>query len=142
MIPRVVIDTNVVISAAITDRGIPAAVLDLVAAHAATLCVSAPILAEYEGVLLRPKLRLDMVRVSWLLDLMRKEGVLIAPVRAVKESPDEADNRFLECAVAAGADYLVTGNTKHFPREFETTKIVTARRFLEIIAALGGAEKE
>jgi putative PIN family toxin of toxin-antitoxin system len=74
MIPRVVIDTNIVVSAAITRQGAPAAVLDLVAAHRVTLCVSQPILAEYEGVLLRPKLRLNPERVRWLLDLARLEG--------------------------------------------------------------------
>jgi putative PIN family toxin of toxin-antitoxin system len=58
-----VIDTNIVVSAAITRRITPAAVLDLVAAHRVILCVSQPILAEYEGVLLRPKLRLDPDRV-------------------------------------------------------------------------------
>jgi hypothetical protein len=46
-----------------------ATVLNVVAARLATLCVSAPILAEYEGVLLRPKLHLDPLRVRWLLDL-------------------------------------------------------------------------
>jgi putative PIN family toxin of toxin-antitoxin system len=130
MIPRVVIDTNVVVSAAITRRGTPAAALDLVAAHRVTLCVSQPILVEYEGVLLRPKLRLDPERVRWLLDLARLEGVFITPTRTLKESPDEADNRFLECAAAAGAGYLVTGNIKDFPQKFETTKILTPRQFV------------
>lgn len=54
---RVVLDTNIVVSAAITNRGAPAAIVDLIAAHGAILCVSQPILAEYEGVLLRPRLR-------------------------------------------------------------------------------------
>jgi putative PIN family toxin of toxin-antitoxin system len=130
MIPRVVIDTNIVVSAAITRRGAPAAVLDLVAAHRVTLCVSRPILAEYEGVLLRPKLRLDPERVRWLLDLARLEGVLITPTQTLKESPDEADNRFLECAAAAGARYLVTGNIKDFPPAFRSTRILTPRQFV------------
>src|SRR4051812_22532822 len=135
MNPRVVLDTNIVVSAAITSRGAPAAILDLIAAHAATLCVSQPILAEYEGVLLRPKLRLDPNRIRWLLDLARQEGVLIAPTHRLQESPDEADNRFLECAEAAAAHYLVTGNTKHFPREFKDTRIVTPAQFLALLTA-------
>lgn len=124
------IDTNIVVSAAITRRGAPAAVLDLVAAHRVTLCVSQPVLAEYEGVLLRPKLRLDPERVRWLLRLARLEGVYVTPARTLKESPDDADNRFLECAAAAGADYLVTGNIKDFPQEFRTTRILTPRQFV------------
>jgi predicted nucleic acid-binding protein len=38
---------------------------------------------------------------------------------------DEPDNPLLESAHVTGADYLVTGNTKHFPKTFETTAIVT-----------------
>ena len=135
MIPRVVIDTNIVVSAAISHRGPPASVLDLVAAHAATLCVSPPILAEYEGVKLRAKLRLDPLRVRWLLDLARQEGLLITPVHELKESPDEADNRFLECAEAAAADFLVTGNIKHFPQWFKSTRTVTPRQFVTLLKA-------
>jgi uncharacterized protein len=52
----------------------------------------------------------------------------------VKISPDDSDNRLYECAEAAQADYLVTGNTKHFPVEHGSTKIVTPRQFLEILA--------
>ena len=133
MIPRIVVDTNIFVSAAITDRGIPAAVLDSVAAHRCVLCVSEAILAEYGSVLRRPKLRLDPLRVEYLLRLVVDEGVLVAPTPMVAESPDEPDNRFLECAEAAEADYLVTGNTRHFPQEYKNTKIVTGRRFLEIL---------
>ena len=67
-------------------------------------------------------MRLDLARVRWLLDLMRQEGLFVAPTHSVKKSPDEADNRFLECAEAARADYLGTGNIKHFRRQFKTTK--------------------
>ena len=44
------------------------------------------------------------------------------------------DNRFLECAEAAEADYLVTGNTRHFPRSYQNTQIVSGRRLLDILA--------
>ena len=130
MVPRVVIDTNIFVSAAISARGKPASVLDLVAAHKAILCVSQPILAEYEGVLLCLKLRLDPDRVRWLLVLARQEGVVVKPTRTLDVSPDEADNRFWECADACAADFLVTGNIKDFPQEFKTTKIVTPQQFM------------
>ena len=49
--------------------------------------------------------------------------------------PDDPDDIiFLECAETAGADYLVTGNRKHYPAEWKKTRIVTAREFIEIIA--------
>ena len=49
---------------------------------------------------------------------------------------DDPDNRFLECAHAAAADYLVTGNTKHFPAVFETTTIVTPKQFTDLLPPL------
>ncbi|MBV9037914.1 MAG: hypothetical protein JO182_25715 [Acidobacteriaceae bacterium] len=48
-------------------------------------------------------------------------------------SPHEADNRFLECVEAAQADFLITGNKRHFPAEWEGTRIVNAREFFSII---------
>jgi len=46
---------------------------------------------------------------------------------------DEPDNRFLECANAAGAAYIITGNTKHLPDQFENVRIVTPQQFLELV---------
>ena len=44
---------------------------------------------------------------------------------------DPEDNRFLECAGEAKADFLITGNTKHFPSEkFQKTRIVSPAEFL------------
>lgn len=58
--------------------------------------------------------------------------MFITPTHTLQESPDETDNPFLECAEAASADYLVTGNIKHFPLEFKTTRIVTPAQLLAL----------
>lgn len=131
---RIVSDTNIVVSAAIKHKGAEAQVLDAVADGQLLLCVSEAVLAEYEEVLRRPKLRLDPERVRRVLELIRSGSLLVRPVETVTASPDEPDNRFLECADAARADYLVTGNLRHFPREWKTTRVITAR---ELIAAVG-----
>jgi uncharacterized protein len=47
---------------------------------------------------------------------------------------DPEDNIFLECADAARADYLVTGNVRHFPRFWKKTKVITSREFLGLVA--------
>ena len=44
------------------------------------------------------------------------------------------DNVFLECADKAGADYLITGNSRHFPKFWKKTKIITAREFVNLAA--------
>jgi predicted nucleic acid-binding protein len=58
---------------------------------------------------------------------------MIAPATTFAVSPDETDNRFLECAEAAGADFLVTGNRRHFPNVWKTTRIVSARELVEFV---------
>jgi predicted nucleic acid-binding protein len=56
---------------------------------------------------------------------------LVRPANAVEASPDEADNRFLECAETIDAEFLITGNKRHFPKTWKGTKVVNAREFLE-----------
>src|SRR5580693_7418236 len=131
---RVVIDTNVVVSAALNDDGLPAAVLSLAIDKKVLMIVSDPILAEYERVLNRPYLKLSATRIKALLADIHRSSTVIRPTRSVTIiEADESDNRFLECADAGGADYLVTGNTKHFPKAFDRTVIVTPKQFAETI---------
>lgn len=130
---RVVIDTNVIVSANIKDEGAEALVLNLVANRYLQLYVSAATLKEYEAVLARPKLRFDLVRVHKAMELIRNVSILVKPSRLLSISPDEPDNRFLECVEAAKADYLVTGNKRHFPASLGNTQVVNARELLEII---------
>jgi hypothetical protein len=51
---------------------------------------------------------------------------------------DPSNDKFLECADAARADYLITGNLRHFPRFWKSTKVVTAREFIGIAAPAFG----
>lgn len=132
---RIVLDTNVVVSAHLKDKGAEARVLDLVANQRISLYVSEPILTEYEGVLSRRKFRLDQERVNVSMDLIRRVGVLVKPTTSISTSADEADNRFLECAEEGNADYLVTGNKRHFPKQWKATVVVNAREFLELITS-------
>jgi putative PIN family toxin of toxin-antitoxin system len=133
--PRIVIDTNVLISAAIQPGGLPAQVLELVADRAVEMWVSEEVLSEYSEVLGRAKFAgLDRRRVASLLAAIAEEATLIRPANRLAESPDESDNRFYECAAAAEADYIVTGNTRHFKKSYGTTQIVTARQLLALLA--------
>jgi putative PIN family toxin of toxin-antitoxin system len=130
---RVVLDTNVIISAAINEAGFEAAILALGLAGKIRLYVSPPILLEYEGVLARPKFRFPPTMVDALTKMIRSSAKLVNPKRKVTASVDPKDDMFLECAEEAGANYLVTGNKKHFPKSWATTKIVNARELFAII---------
>ena len=133
---RVVLDTNVVVSAHLKGDGFERHVLDLVLAGKLHLVVSQQILEEYEGVLCRSKFGIDRKQVRRSLDLLRAAARIVRPHRALKVTRDPADNRFLECAEAGKADYLVTGNKRDFPGKWRQTQIVNARELLEWIVPL------
>jgi len=134
MVPlAVVLDTNVVVSAALKPQGREALVLTLALAGKFRLFLSPSVLKEYEKVLPREKLRLEASEISDLMGLIRGAGRLVSPARQITAASDPEDNRFLECAETAGADFLVTGNQRHFPKRWGKTRVVNARELLEII---------
>jgi uncharacterized protein len=112
----VILDTNVLVSANLNSDGLEALVVSLALNRKVQLYVSEPILAEYERVLLYPRLKFSPQEVGRFMALVRRASVLVKPAHMVSESTDDADNRFLECAETAGADFLVTGNRRHFPK--------------------------
>jgi uncharacterized protein len=131
---RIVLDTNIIVSALLQPLGPPAQVFLLATADSVQFCVSGSVYAEYEEVLRRPRFRLDENVISATLDAIREKGVWVKPAESVTACADPDDDIFLECAQAAQAAYLVTGNIKDFPRSWQDTQIVTARRFLEILS--------
>src|ERR1700678_1507562 len=135
MIPlRLVIDTNVVISAALRPEGLQRTVVLLAIAKPARWYVSEPILAEYALVLARPELKIRRGLRQQLLQLIKNHARMVAPSRLAQITSDPADNIFVECADAARADYLVTGNQRHFPKFWKNTKIIASSEFLSVIA--------
>jgi putative PIN family toxin of toxin-antitoxin system len=131
---RLVIDPNVVVSAALKPQGLQRTALILAATEPARLYVSEPILQEYSEVLARRLLHIRKGIRLQILQLIRSRSSLVSPQRRLQAASDPDDNIFLECAEAARADYLVTGNPRHFPRFWRSTKVVTSREFIEIAA--------
>ena len=131
MIKKVVIDTNVVVSANLVDEGPSAGILSLAIHRKIQMFVSPAILAEYEEVLRRPRLKFSPARIQNILANIRGSSNLVFPTATSKVSPHESDNRFYECAEAAAADFLITGNTRDFPENHGPTRIITPRDFLD-----------
>jgi uncharacterized protein len=127
---RVVLDTNILISACWTPSGLEAAVLQSVLDGKITACVSAPVWAEYNDVLFRDKFAVLHGRAGEVLSALKVLALTVEPLETLNISSDDDDNRLLECAAAAGADYLVTGNLRHFPAECGCVRVVNARQFL------------
>ena len=130
---RVVLDTNVIVSAHLKPDGLERSVLNLALSEHVHLYISTEIFAEYEQVLHRTKLKIDSDSADESLQLITAHAKMVMPTRALSVSPDEADNKFLECAEEAQADYLVTGNKRHFPKRWKTAQVVNTRELLELI---------
>lgn len=113
---RVVIDTNVLVSALLKPESVPELILSFVLSGEIVLCLSDPVASEYEEVLKREKFsKLDERKVKELLSRLRSEAHWVYPkIRLQVTRADPEDNKFLECAVEAKADFLITGNVKHF----------------------------
>ena len=131
---RLVIDTNVLVSAALSPNSLQRTTLLLAITKPARLYLSRPILEEYMEVLSRPELSIRKGLRLQLLQLIRTNGRLVAPSRRIEVTRDPDDNMFVECADAARADFLVTGNRKHFPAFWKNTKIVSPREFVSLAA--------
>jgi len=135
MIPlRLVIDTNILVSAALKPDGLQRTVLLLAITKPARLYVTDAILTEYREVLARPELRIRKGLRLQLLQLIKNHAQVVKPTRPLQVAKDSGDDKFLECADAARADYLVTGNQRHFPKFWKKTKVITSREFIGIVA--------
>ena len=135
MLPlRLVLDTNVLVSAALNPEGLQRTVFLLAITKPARLYVSHPIMHEYLHVLARPELKIRKGLRRQLLQLVENHSYTVAPSQRLEVTYDVDDNRFLECADAARADYLVTGNLRHFPRFWKKTKVITPREFIGLVA--------
>jgi putative PIN family toxin of toxin-antitoxin system len=135
MLPlRLVLDTNIIVSAALKPDGLQRTVLLLAITHPARLYVSAPILLEYHDVLARRELKIRKGLQQQIHQWIKGSSRMVRPTRQFRVTSDPDDNKFLECADAVRADFLVTGNQRHFPSYWKQTKIVTSREFVTLIA--------
>ena len=113
--PRVVLDTQVLLRGSVArTESLTAKIYDAWRDGRFILLLSDPILAEVEDVLRRPevleKLRLNPIEARALVALLRRRCLLVRPSAQVQRSRDPADDKFLECAIAGSADYLVSAD--------------------------------
>jgi putative PIN family toxin of toxin-antitoxin system len=129
-----VIDTNILVSAALNPQGLQRKTLLIAITKPANLYVSQPILAEFASVLSRPQLQIRRGLRLQLLQLIKNHSRLVVPQAQLDICRDPDDNIFVECSEAARADYLITGNKKHFPAFWKKTKIISSREFVSLAA--------
>ena len=112
---RLVVDTNVIVAGLLRADGPPGRIVDSILHHSYTVLYDDRILYEYETVLVRPRFGFDRSAVRVFLGFIRETGERIVAPSLDLRCSDEADQPFLDVAVEAAADALVTGNRRHFP---------------------------
>jgi putative PIN family toxin of toxin-antitoxin system len=132
---RVVLDTNVVVSGLLHQKGAPATILDAATSKQFRCYISESLLDEYREVLTRDYLGLDQHRATRFIGALREVAIFAVPRKRVAVARDPDDDRVLECAVEAGADFIVTGNIRDFPAQFHGVRVVTPRDFLFVLGS-------
>lgn len=112
---RVVMDTNVIVSAFLSSSGAPAQALAYLQEGRVDLLVSQPILDEYLRALGYPQVQarhgLDNAALEQVVNDLRAVAILVEPNESLElVEQDPADNKFFECAVAGEATYIVSGD--------------------------------
>ncbi len=131
---RLVIDTNILISALLVGSSLPAHLIVLWREGRFDLLTSAEQLDELMRVTRYPKIRerLAPALAGRLINEIRDLAVLLTKLPVVTASPDPYDNYLLAMAASGSADFLVTGDKRDLLalRLFEGTKIITVRDLL------------
>lgn len=125
---NVVLDTNVIVSALLSPSGAPAAIIKLWENEAFNVLVSAELIDELRHTLLYPKIKESLKwsdeAIGDFIDRYARIAILVTPQARVEVViQDPADNRVLECAIAGGASFIITGD-KHLLELKETLGIV------------------
>lgn len=131
---KVVLDTNVLVSALISTRSNPSLLLDA-AGKSYLLFTSKEILDEFEDVISRDKFGFSDGKINTAIEAILSFSEIVNPkvrLNIIKADPD--DNKILECAVACGASYIVSGD-KHLLelKEYESIKIISPKIALDLL---------
>ena len=131
---KIVLDTNVIVSALIENSYPRQVVFDYVLSKKVEILLSNIVFQEYVEVLRRPKFyQYPHFITKAEIVLNKLDELAVRSLTNLKLSiiRDEPDNRFLELAVSGVADYLVTGNSRDFLlRSYESVKIVSPEEFV------------
>ena len=135
---RAVLDTQVILRGATPPpTSITAQIYTAWDAGQFELLLSDPIVHEVGNVLGRPevlrKLRMTSIEAAALLELLRRRGTWIAPTISIRQSRDPDDDKFLECAVAGGADYVVSADTEYCAYLYRPAPLEVWQRLAEAI---------
>lgn len=132
---RIVVDTNVIVSALMTRDGVPARILSSILdnkVNDSKLCIlyDDRIIYEYIEVLSRNVFGFNLEIIYNMIEQFKLRGEYVNALLNKENFTDETDKKFYEVYKSGYADYLITGNIRHFPKE---KGIVTPRDFLDCL---------
>ncbi len=130
---RLVLDTNALVSGLLTAGNPPGRIVDLLRAGKIQLQVDERIVAEYGGVLSRPKFRkkISPFQKDLVMDFIKADSEWHVCTTMVEGLPDPSDACFLEVACEAGVP-LITGNQRHYPQGLRSgVEVLSPREFME-----------
>lgn len=129
---QIVLDTNVIVSGMLSADSKPGTILSLVLEGEIQLCMDDRILAEYGRVLRRPKFGFAKTQIEGVLAYVAATSAFVHASDTQFQLPDMDDLPFLQVAEGGAADYLVTGNARHFPAgRCGSVVVVSPAEFLE-----------
>jgi putative PIN family toxin of toxin-antitoxin system len=125
---KIVLDTNVIVSALINTNGIPGMILALVLNGKVKILYDNRIIFEYVDVLSRKDFGFSEEIIHDMMDYFRSDGEFINAEYTNIKFTDDTDKKFYEVFKSGEAEYLITGNIKHFPKE---NGIIIPKEFFE-----------
>ena len=134
----IVFDASSLVSAAIRHGSVPSQAVRH-AFQTDQIAVSEPVMAELLDVLYRPRLArfIDPEQRVDLLDLLDMLGVMVSPTTPVTDCRDEKDNMYLELALAAAADTIVSSDSDLLVlHPWRGVRILRPAEYLEAAGAL------
>ena len=131
---KIVLDVNIYISSFFWG-GNPKAIIERIIFGADELFISKDILNEIECVVNRPKFHAEKDMINYFLSSIEDIGNIITPLDVIKNgSRDKKDNKYLECAIAANAEFVISGDIHLLElKKFGKINIVSAKEYLDLV---------
>ena len=132
---KVVLDTNVLVSGLLSPNGPPGTIINLILNQVISLLYDDRIIQEYQTVLERPKFNFNKSLTMDFLEFIKWSGERVFANPIAADFKDKDDIPFYEVATTGDADFLVTGNQKHFPKG-KTFKVVSPAEFIAEVSRI------
>jgi len=131
---KIILDANIFISSFFWG-GNPKKVVERVITGIDDLFITKEIIEELEDVVKRPKFHADNDRINYFINAVEEISNKITPQKLIKGgSRDIKDNKYIECGIAANADFIISGDIHLLElKKYKNIKIVNVKDYLDIV---------